>query len=319
MLQRYLLVWLSLLCLVAYFWPQWGLNAGDPFIASAPYLGYLIIVTMFAIGALLPDDEVRNVAAHWPTVLQGTLLQYTAMPLLAYGAGRLFGFGPELMAGVIIVGCVPGAMASNVLTLAAGGNVSYSVSLTTSATLLSPLFVPAAFWLFLGKSLSVSPVDVSAKLLHQVVGPVVVGHLLSRKLPRFQRAMQSLGPVIANLAILWIVAVVFAQKRDDITKHATSVGGALLLINLAGYAAGFVGGKALRFSEPMRRALTLEIGMQNAGLGTVLAGQLYPGEPSTMIAPALYTFGCMLTGNSLAQYWRLSPATEPSPVAPEEE
>jgi len=296
---------LSLLCFVAYFWPQWELTSFDPFVASTPYLSYLIIVTMFAIGALLPSDEVRQVAAHWPTVLQGTLLQYTTMPLFAYGFGRLFGFGPELMAGVIIVGCVPGAMASNVLTLAAGGNVSYSVSLTTSATLLSPLFVPAAFWLFLGKSLTVSPVDVSFKLLYQVVGPVVLGHLLSRRLPKFQSAMQWLGPVIANLAILWIVAVVFAQKRDEITKHASTVGGALLLINVAGYVAGFIGGKILRFSEPMRRALTLEIGMQNAGLGTVLASQLYPGEPSTMIPPALYTFGCMLTGTMLAQYWRL--------------
>lgn len=312
MLQRYLLAWLSLLCLVAYFWPQWGLTRFDPFVESTPYLSYLIIVTMFAIGALLPSDEVRNVAAHWPTVLQGTLLQYTTMPLFAYGIGRLFGFGPELMVGVIIVGCVPGAMASNVLTLAAGGNVSYSVSLTTSATLLSPLFVPAAFWLFLGKSLTVSPVDVSIKLLYQVVGPVVIGHLLSRRLPKFQSAMLWLGPVIANLTILWIVAAVFANKRDAITENASTLGGALLLINVAGYAAGFLGGKALRFSEPMRRALTLEIGMQNAGLGTVLASQLYPGEPSTMIPPALYTFGCMLTGTILAQFWRLRPAATPS-------
>ena len=312
MLQRYLLAWLSLLCLVAYFWPQWGVTSFDPFVASKPYLWYLIMVTMFAIGALLPSDEVRNVAAHWPTVLQGTLLQYITMPLFAYGVGRLFGFGPEMMLGVIIVGCVPGAMASNVLTLAAGGNVSYSVSLTTSATLLSPLFVPAAFWLFLGKSLTISPVNVSIELLCQVVGPVVVGHLLSWLFPKFQLAMQWLGPVIANLAILWIVAAVFALNRDAITQHASTLGGALLLINVAGYTAGFLGGKALRFSEPMRRALTLEIGMQNAGLGTVLASQLYPDEPSTMIPPALYTFGCMLTGTILAQFWRLRPVEAPS-------
>jgi bile acid:Na+ symporter, BASS family len=106
------------------------------------------------------------------------------------------------------------------------------------------------------------------------------------------------------------VAAVFANKRDAITGHASTLGGALLLINVAGYAAGFLGGKALRFSEPMRRALTLEIGMQNAGLGTVLASQLYPDEPSTMIPPALYTFGCMLTGTILAQFWRLRPVAD---------
>jgi len=310
MLQRFLLLWLSLLCAAAYFWPSWGVTKFDPFVASKPLLSYLIIVTMFAIGALLPIDEVRQVARRWPTILQGTALQYLAMPLLAFGIGRAFGFDAALMTGVIIVGCVPGAMASNVLTLAARGNVSYSVSLTTSATLLSPICVPIAFWLFLGKSQEIDPWDTSLNLLKQVVGPVVLGHLLSRSLPRFQAVMKTVGPIIANLSILWIVAVVFALNRNDITSHAADVGGPLLLINVAGYAVGFWGGRFMRFSEPMCRALTLEVGMQNAGLGTVLAANLYPDEPTTMIPPALYTFGCMLTGTILAQIWRFLPVRD---------
>lgn len=310
MLQRFLLPWLSLLCAVAYFWPNWGPTNSDPFLASLPYLSYLIVVTMFAIGALLPPDEVQRVFSQWPTVLQGTAIQYTVMPLLAYGIGRLFGFGPELMIGIVIVGCVPGAMASNVLTLAAQGNVSYSVSLTTSATLLSPVIVPFAFWLFLGESLPVEPVDVSLKLLREVVGPVVAGHLLSRGIPRFQRIMLLCGPVIANLAILWIVAAVFAKNRSNLTENALIVAGALLAINLGGYLAGNFGGKIFHFDGAMRRALTLEVGMQNAGLGTVLASDLAGEHPMATIPPALYTFGCMVTGAILAQYWRMRPLAD---------
>ncbi len=308
MLQRYLLFWLSLLCGVAYYWPTGRLGGFDPFLSSLPWLSYLIIVTMFAIGTLLPQDEVRQVAARWPTVLQGTVLQYTVMPLSAYLIGRLFGFEHGLMQGVVIVGCVPGAMASNVLTLAARGNVSYSVSLTTSATLLSPLCVPLAFWLFLSESTQLDPVAVGMKLMYQVVGPVVLGHLLSRRFPDFQRLMQTCGPVIANLAILWIVAAIFAKHRETITANAQTVGGALLIINLIGYLGGYWGGKLLQMGEPMRRALTLEIGMQNAGLGTVLAGGLYGEDSLATIPPALYTFGCMLTGTVLAQFWRFQNA-----------
>lgn len=309
MLQRFLLLWLSLLCYVAYSWPEWGLTQFDPFLVSKPYLVVLIVVAMFAIGSLLPTEEVQRVLKHWPTVLQGTAIQYAAMPLLAYGIGRSFGFAQDMMIGVIIVGCVPGAMASNVLTLAARGNVSYSVSLTTSATLLSPVFVPLGFWLFLGESLTVNPVTISVGLLWQVVGPVVLGHLLSRWSEKFQRCMQLCGPVLANLAILWIIAVVFANKRDEIVVNAKTLGGALLLINLAGYTAGYFGGRLLKFDESMRRALTLEIGMQNAGLGTVLAGTLYGKDSEATIPSALYTFGCMLTGTILAQFWRLSPSS----------
>ena len=101
---------------------------------------------MFVIGSLLPGNEVRDVFRRWHTVLSGTFVQYTVMPGLAFLMSLFFLDQPELRIGVILVGCVPGAMASNVLTLAARGNVSYSVCLTTSATLLSPLFVPLVLY-----------------------------------------------------------------------------------------------------------------------------------------------------------------------------
>ena len=78
---------------------------------------------------------------------------------------------------------------------------------------------------------------------------------------------------------------------------------ALLGLNLGGYLAGTIGSFLLRLPVAGRRALTLEVGMQNAGLGTVLAMDVFADEPATAIAPALYTFGCMLTGTLLAQFW----------------
>jgi len=132
-LERYLIVWLVGLSALAFYWP---VKLVDPFVVPSWVVDLLIAVTMLAIGSLLSPGEVRGVARNWPTVIGGTATQYTVMPLLAYAIALAFGFEGPILLGVIMVGCVPGAMASNVLTLAARGNVSYSVSLTTLATLL---------------------------------------------------------------------------------------------------------------------------------------------------------------------------------------
>jgi len=185
-LERLLVAWLVLFSLLAYYWDVWFIGLGDPFVASRPWLNVIIAATMFAIGSLLPRDEIEQVARKWPTVLGGTTVQYLSMPLLAYGVGRAFGFEGPLLAGVIMTGCVPGAMASNVLTLAAGANVSYSVSLTTTATLLSPLMVPLALQFTLGQWRPLPAGQVSFTLLVTVVLPVVAGYALSRYVKRWE-------------------------------------------------------------------------------------------------------------------------------------
>lgn len=311
MLQQYLVIWLALLAAIAYGWPVD--RAPDPFLASVPYLPGMIATIMFAIGWLLPRDELRQVARQWPSVLWGTAVQYVSMPLIAYGTARAFGFEGPLLAGLVIVGCVPGAMASNVLTLAARGNVSYSVSLTTSATLLSPLVVPFSLGLFLGRAdVEYDPTQVAWNLMKQVVLPVLAGHLLGRAITRWRRPACLIAEALANLVIIWLIAVVVGQNRDRLAEIDPRLTAALLIINVAGYAAGYFGALAARLSEPMRRALALEVGMQNAGLGVVLANQLLSAQAA--VPPALFAFGCMFTGAILARAWaRVRPGDPASP------
>lgn len=309
-LERYLFIWLVASSALAFWWPRgpgaWLPSAWDPFMATTGVvMSVLIGITMFAIGCMLPLDEVRQLASRWPTVLSGTAIQFTAMPLLAYTIGRSFGLTGDHFVGVVVVGCVPGAMASNVLTMNARGNTSYSVSLTTSATLLSPIVVPLVMALVLAsdRTVTIPFAKTSGMLLMTVVGPVVAGHLLSRRFPTWQSVFRPCGSVVANLAILWIIAAVVGRNRETLSEFRLDLIAALLAINIGGYVAGFGGGRVLKLPDPMRRALTLEIGMQNAGLGATLATQLFPGHPAIAVAPAMYTFGCMLTGVVLARFW----------------
>ena len=327
-LQKGLILWLVGLSAVALLWPEQSADAVDsqsvekdeslatskpfdPFLVTKPILNYLFAVTMFCIGCLLPREEVDELRRRWPTVLGGTAIQYTTMPLLAWSVGQFFGLEGPYLIGVIVVGCVPGAMASNVITLAAKGNVSYSVSLTTMATLISPFVVPWILKLTLSQEKELDAIAVMVRLLWQVVGPVIAGHVICRLIPEFAHRVRFVAPAFANLTIIWIIAVVVAMNRVRLTSVFDSTEstaallmlGAVIAINLLGYLAGFSGGTLLSLPDDMRRALTLEVGMQNAGLGTLLVADLFKEEPAAAIPTALYTFGCMLTGTLLAQWW----------------
>lgn len=309
MLQRYLLLWLVLSSLLAGLWPRLaGAAEWDPFTSSKSILGWLVTVIMFCVGTLLPVREVLDVLKRWPHVIGGTLVQYTAMPLLAWGLTLLIELPSQLRTGVILVGCVPGAMASNVLTILARGNISYSVGLTTSATLFSPLIVPLALRVTLGTQAD-SQLLVNAALLLglQVVLPVIIGYCLCRRSAAFSAWSTRWCGRIANLCILWVIAVVVGLNRERIGQMPLNLGMVLFLLNLGGYAAGDLGGRGLGLTVGMRRALMLEVGMQNAGVGAALAVGLFPEQPDVALPCGLFAFGCMLTGTVLAQWLGMFP------------
>ena len=312
-MQRYsLLIALVATSFVAAIWPveRTGIEL-DPFLQSAAFLNWLVALTMFCVGAVLPDDEVRSVVRRWPLVLAGTAVQYISMPLLAWALASALTLGPDLKTGLILVGCVPGAMASNVLTMLARGNVSYSVGLTTSATLLSPIIVPLALRLTLGSGADSALLLNSSKMLAMtVVLPTVLGFTLSRWSSPFARAAERSAKPIANVCIVWIIAVVVALNRSRLPDLSGILFAALVALNLGGYLAGYCGGKLLRLPIGMRRALMLEVGMQNAGVGASLAAGLFPERPAVALPCGLFAFGCMLTGTMLAEWLKGRPIEE---------
>lgn len=308
MLGRLLPVLLIGSSLLAFYWPRLVGPRFDPFLATAGWLDVLIAVTMFCIGWMLPRDELEQLTRYWPAIVGGTLVQYLSMPTLAWCVCQLLGLEGPLRIGVMIAGCVPGAMASNVLTLLARGNASYSVSLTTIATLLSPLVVPPVLLLTLGETVRFDVRGVFAMLVWSVVVPVLSGYGFSRLVPRAEPLARWIGPLVANFTILWVIAVVVAKNRTGLGGLYLELIVALGLLNLGGYLAGWGGSGFMRLPQRMRRALTLEVGMQNAGLGSVLAAQFF--SPEAAVPAALYTFGCMLTGTVLASYWSRRPPAE---------
>jgi BASS family bile acid:Na+ symporter len=306
-LLRSLLFWLLVSSGIAFVWPADTVGF-DPFLAPPALLWLLIVVTMFALGTLVRPDELQPLRSSPWWVVLGVITQVTVMPLAAWLTTKLIPMDPELAAGVILVGCVPGAMASNVLTNTARGSVAYSVSLTSVATILSPLTVPLVLWIVAGARTETSLSAAAVRLAVLVVLPTMAGYLVSRRSAAMRLVYERCGPLLASIALLWIIASVVAANRDYLISVSGILVVALLAINAAGYAAGYSVGRLAKQPEHFRRALTLEVGMQNAGLGTALATSLYGAETIATIPTAAYTFGCMLTGTILAVWWRSLPS-----------
>lgn len=306
-LTKYLLLWLSLTCLLSFFWKDIPGTAGivDPFALNGTMMKILIAIAMLVIGSLLPLEEVKMVIRRWPRILGGTAVQYVSMPLLALAAAHLFRLEGPYYIGIILVGSVPGAMAGNLLTLLAGGNVSYSVGLTTSATLFSPFMIPLLLRFFLGAEISPEVGPMMLDLFLTVVAPVAIGFAFSRISSLWNRASRAIGEIMGNIVIIWIISAVVAVNRDGFGSNILFLIAPLFFLNIGGYLAGEFGGRLIRIDSRMRRALILEVGMQNAGLGATIARAYFPEMTETALCCALFTFGCMFTGILVVQLFRL--------------
>ncbi|MGI9467302.1 MAG: bile acid:sodium symporter family protein [Rubripirellula sp.] len=302
-----LLFWLVFSSVLAYAWPVQQLQF-DPFTPpdsiKKPLIWALVACAMFFLGTLVRREELGPLLKHPWWVVLGVLTQILVMPATAWGVTQLIPLDQDIANGVILVGCVPGAMASNVLTSTARGSVAYSVCLTSVATLLSPLTVPLMLWVVASAATEKSLLESSILLSVLVVLPTVLGFHACQKWNRFQNWSVVWGPRIAPFTLLWIIVLVVAGDRENLMHVGLVIVLALLLINVVGYLAGWSVGGIAKLPEACRRALTLEVGMQNAGIGTALAVTLYGEDSLATIPTAAYTFGCMLTGTILAVGWQ---------------
>lgn len=257
-----------------------------------PALQPAFAVTMLLVGTLVRPEQVRAFARAPVRVLAGLLCQYTIMPLTAAGVAAFFA-DPEVRAGIVLVGCMPGAMASNVMTVLLRGDLVLSVALTTLATLACPLVL--ALWLPLlagtRMSLPVGPLAWNATWM--VVLPVAAGIALRLLRPRLPRRWEPAATAVASASIVLIVLVVVAANRARLAGLGLGLGAGMVALNLVAYALAYLAATAMRWPPPQRRTLVIEVGMQNAGLGSVLA-LAHLGEAGA-VPSAFYTGLCVLT------------------------
>ncbi len=292
---RYFAIWVVVFGLAAYWRP-------GPFIALKGGMVWFFAFTMFAIGAVLEVKDFKRIISRPVIVLIGCCSQYTFMPLGAFVVGRLLGLPGEAAAGLILTGSAPGAMASNVMSYIAGADAAYSVSLTTVSTLLCPILTPALTFALAGARLEVGFVDMVMDLVYMVVLPLGAGFVLRYYLRGWVKRIEGVFAAISVTFIIFICSLVVALNRDYLPAATGAIFGGVVLLNAYGMAAGYGVGRVFRMEAARRRTLSIEIGMQNAGLGTVLALR-HLGERAAIPA-ALFVFWCIITASVMSALWQ---------------
>lgn len=314
---RNLVVWVVLFGMAAYFWP-------DPFQFLSQGMKWFFALTMFGIGVVLKPQDFRVFGQKPWLVIIGCCAQYSIMPFGAFLLSKVFQLPPEYAVGLILTGAAPGAMTSNVMSYLAKADAAYSVSLTTASTLICPIMTPGLTYLLAGTAMDVPFADMFIDLMLTVVAPLLAGFALRYAARDRIDVIIDVFPAISATFIVFICCVVIAINRASLPSLAATFSDlngepalqavlvlpiivitllcADILLNFYGMAAGYGVGALFRMPVDRRRTLAIEIGMQNAGLGVVLAKQHF-GAKATLPA-VFFVFLCIITGSLLATYWQ---------------
>jgi len=259
---------------------------------------------MFGMGLTLKFEDFVIVFRRPKDIIIGCIAQFTIMPLLAFLLGKVFGLEAGLLAGVILVGTCPGGTASNVMTYLGKGDVALSVGMTSVNTLLAPFLTPMITYLLLKTTVTVDVASMFLSIIKVVIVPIALGFIINRLWGRFTEKITDTLPLISVLAITLIVAAVVSHNSENILKTGAIVFAVVILHNVLGYIVGYILGLVLGLPIEKKKALSIEIGMQNSGLATSLAGTAFPDLSMATVPGAIFSVWHNISGAILANVFR---------------
>jgi BASS family bile acid:Na+ symporter len=259
---------------------------------------------MFGMGLTLEASDFKIVFSHPKDMITGCIAQLTIMPGIAWLLTRLFNLPPELRIGVIVVGCCPGGTASNVITYLSGGDTALSVGMTSINTLLAPFLTPALTYLYLRTTVSVDVKSMFLSIIQVVLIPIGLGLLINKFFGKYTQKITDLLPTVSVTAICLIVAAVVSHNSAKILSTGLIIFAVVILHNLLGYAGGFGLGKLLKMPPEKVKALSIEVGMQNSGLATSLAGTAFSDLAMATVPGAVFSIWHNISGAILASFYR---------------
>ena len=264
------------------------------------WINYLLMIVMFGMGLTMKLGDFAVVFRQPRDVIAGCLAQFIVMPLLAFGLGRVFGLSDELLVGVVLVGTCPGGTSSNVITYLSKGDTALSVGMTSINTLLAPFLTPMLTYLYLRTSVSVDVKAMFMSIIQVVIVPIGLGLLINKVFGNYTQKIRDALPSVSVTAICLIVAAVVSHNSEKIRATGLVIFAVVILHNILGYLCGYLVGIAFRMDLPRKKAVAIEIGMQNSGLATTLAGSAFPGMAMATVPGAIFSVWHNISGAVLA-------------------
>lgn len=273
----------------------------------------LIMLTM---GLTLTTQDFKIVLQRPLDILVGALAQFVIMPGVAWLLVHVWHLEPALALGILLVGCCPGGVSSNIMSYLCHGDVAFSVGMTCASTILAPMMTPLLMELTAGAIIEIDAVGMFLNILIVTILPIGIGCVLNYYFSRREsfKTLQALMPGTSVILLACIVGGVISTVHDPLVER-----GFMLFIwtfavvfchNSLGYLLGWLSGKLAGFNTAKKRTISIEVGMQNAGLATVLAGTFFAAQPLSVLPCAISCAWHSISGTILAGLFRRGGGSE---------
>lgn len=295
-------LWVLIFSACALFYPP-------AFTWFLPYIPWGLGIIMLGMGMTLSFADFKDVIKMPRAAVIGVICQFTIMPLLGWSVARFLGLDkidPSLAVGLILVSCCPGGTASNVIAYLARANVALSVTMTVISTFAAIMLTPLLTKWAVGTMLEVSAMKLFIDTLKVVFAPVMVGLFLNRYAPKMVQKVSPFSPLVSVIAIVLIVACIIGLKNETILNAGWRLLAAPAILHISAFVLGYFAAKLLRLPEDARRTISIEVGMQNSGLGTHLANNNFPATNAAVPCAISAVYHCLI-GSIAAGIWRLKP------------
>lgn len=299
LLSRYTAPFVIAVAIITYFFP--GLFSWVRGTRQTVILG----IIMFGMGLTLTTDDFKVLAKRPLDIFIGAVAQYTVMPFLAFGLVHLLRLPNEIAIGLLLVGCCPGGVSSNIMSYLCHGDVPFSVGMTTASTLLSPIVTPALMLLLAGERIDVPAFGMFVSICGVVLAPVILGFLINTycgKNATFKE-IRPLMPGVSVIGLAMIVGGVIAAQGSHFFTSGLLIFVAVLLHNGLGYLLGYIAGVITGMNKAKKRTISIEVGMQNAGLATNLAMTHFAALPQAALISAVSCVWHSISGTILAGFF----------------
>lgn len=294
--QKTFALWVVIFAFLALCFPS-------AFVWMKAYIPWVLGIIMLGMGMTMTLDDFKGVLQNPKAVVIGVIAQFVIMPGLAYLLCQLFQLPAEIAVGVILVGCCPGGTASNVIAYMAKANTALSVACTTVSTFLAPILTPAIFYVLASQWIPIDAGSMFIDILKVVIFPIIIGVVLRSLFKQKTEQYIQVMPLISVIAIVAIVAAIIAASKASILQSGLLILVVVMLHNSLGFFVGYWASRLFKLSYPDAKAVAIEVGMQNSGLGVTLAAIHFAASPITAVPSAIFSLWHNISGPALATYW----------------
>ncbi len=294
-------IWVIVAVAIGMFFPDYFRQIGD--FKMTKLIVPLIQLIMFSMGTEMSLKDFESVFKTPKAVLIGLVCHFTIMPMVGVALATSFGFEPEIAAGIVLMGCVPSGVTSNVLAFIAKANLPLSVTIATVSTLIAPLATPFLMKMLAGQFVEINYVAMMLHVVEIIIVPIFLGLAVNKLIRSGAKWIKSIMPILSMCGVFMVVLLIVASGRDALLKIGPLLFVASMVHHSLGYFLGYWSGKLMKLDEATCRTISLEVGMQNAGLASGIALQM--GKVATVgLASAIAAPWMTISGSLLANWWR---------------